>query len=77
MGRLNQLRFGTLRALLANVAEIALTGICGVATVFLLTFLKALLQESRRLSSPRQRRKGKLIVLPSRDKHHRLVSRSA
>jgi len=48
------------------MVQIALTGICAVASVFLLTFLKALLQDSRRharaktiaLTHPRRERES-------------------
>jgi hypothetical protein len=59
-----ELQFGPLRAKYANMIQIALTGICAVASVFLLTFLKALLQDSRRHARRYTRTGRKSVILP-------------
>jgi hypothetical protein len=57
---------------MANMIQIALTGICAVASVFLLTFLKALLQDSR----PHTRAKTIVLTHPRR-KRESVTNRAA
>jgi hypothetical protein len=48
--------------------QIALTGICALASVFLLTFLKALLQDSRRHARRHARAKTIALTHPRRER---------
>jgi hypothetical protein len=73
-----ELQFGPLRAAYFNMIQIALTGICAIAAVFMLTFLKSLLQDSRRHAPRRTRTAKTVIVLPShRDERKSVTRRSA
>jgi hypothetical protein len=76
--RASELQFGPLRAEYFDMIQIALTGICAIAAVFMLTFLKSLLQDSRRHAPRRTRTGRKVIVLPShRDERESVTRRSA
>jgi hypothetical protein len=75
--RSSELQFGPFRAEYFNMIRIALMGICAVASVFLLTFLKALLQDSRD-HAPRYTRTGtKAIVLIRRRRERESVTTRA
>jgi hypothetical protein len=75
--RSGELQFGPFRAEYFNMIHIALMGICAVASVFLLTFLKALLQDSRD-HAPRHTRTGtKIVLTPRRRERQSVTSRAA